>query len=312
MSEDLSRACDTLLRSTSILKHSYGVPKWPTNLYKGSKLHPLESKYADLHKELSRKLNKLIYLSELDVIYKLAPMEIDSQYQTIINEFSMIDPNDLKRFLSTQNENFKTELLMNEYLQIILPVLRSVHHINLTLTEKDILHTLKSLYEDESGIIYSLMNEYNSSNENQDKLNDNYTKISNLLLNAVKPKILKLNELDKKIELSSDKLVNGQKQRVAEVIDELDSTPEGNELIAGFKSLIAKWNYLSILCDFLPSLITSLPTNWFKDESLFNIIIDCEKLSERVRKYQLLVNINSFKNFSLQDLLMLNFVELEE
>lgn len=334
MSEELSRAGDQLLASTMILSHQYGIPSVTTNNKhqkivnnshnsKGNSrnqntqnVHDTEAEYVTLYSELSTKTNHLLYLSKLAELQKASELEINRKYNEIVSEMATIRPDTLEEFLRDQNSSFKTNSVLNSYLQSWLPILHVIHLANedMTLSELAMLDNLDDLFlvregkKGRQGLVFTVMDEF-QKNVDADaecaKLENDFNK---LLIDELKPKLLQLKVANGKLLDKSNALTKTKEDLLEN--DSSVTTRELSQVREAYVGVVKKWNYLLKMCDFLPSFVASLPVNWYSDSSLFDIIKDCEKLAEKLEKYQLLVNVENIGSYSDRDLILLEFDEL--
>mmetsp|Transcript_5880 Transcript_5880/g.7136 ORF Transcript_5880/g.7136 Transcript_5880/m.7136 type:complete len:338 (+) Transcript_5880:2314-3327(+) len=328
MSNELSKECDSLLTSTSILDHHYGIPDITKNHIKftsSNKSMELEKKYYELYGELSQKLNKLTYLNKLDELNEQSVDKIEEQYHEILNnkldkipvlEYSKGDEisklKAIRQYYELQIDNFKTRLLLNNYLQITLPILRSIHKLDtgITTTELNISQNLSTLYstneQDRTANVNKLMKYYQELNKNNKTLDKLAYSISNTLNNELQSKLKDLNKLGVNLKEKHAKLLNLKGEQIKDFLDEND-----DQVYEKFHTLVNEWSYISIICELLSSFIVSLPIDWYQDRSLRKILFEIEKLSLKISKYQLIINVNSLKNFKLEELYMIDLDELE-
>ncbi|CUM54817.1 uncharacterized protein AC631_01812 [Debaryomyces fabryi] len=328
MSNELSKECDSLLASTSILDHHYGIPDITKNhikLTSSNKSMELEKEYYRLHGELSQKLNKLTYLNKLDELNGQSVDKIEEQYHEILNnkldkipilEYAKDDEisklKAIRQYYELQVDNFKTRLLLNNYLQITLPILRSIHKLDtgITTTEMNISQNLSSLYSinehDKNANVNKLIKSYQELNKNNKTLDKLAYSISNTLNNELQSKLKDLNNLSVNLKEKHTILLKLKRDQIKEFLDEND-----NGVYEKFHTLVNEWSYISIICELLSSFIISLPIDWYQDRSLRRILFEIENISLKISKYQLIINVNSLKNFELEELYMIDLDELE-
>ncbi|KAK6201254.1 uncharacterized protein RJT21DRAFT_34108 [Scheffersomyces amazonensis] len=313
MSQELADACDKLISTTSILSHTFGVPKVTrSNSKTNIIINRLEQQYVNVYQELTNKLRELIYLNELNTVGKLKEKEINDKYEEIKRVYPMIESDNLESFLQLHNTKVQNESLLNHYIQLTGPILRSIHQDNkaLTSTELNILHNLEKMYSLDNGLVFKLMNKIEEGKQSEQEYYTLVANIEKLLREDLKPKLNSLGESNNKLLQLNKQLVESKEVQIDKLDPELD-TSIGNEIKSIYKDLVAQWNLLSKYSNFLPMLITSLPINWFEDKTLYNILRNCEDYAEKLEKYQLLVNIETINDFRLKDLLMLDFEEFK-
>lgn len=304
MSSELSLACDDLLSHTSILSHSFGIPQLASSsIASKSKVAKLELHYYSLHHELMNKLNLLVYTKKLHSLDD----DIEEEYAAVKESLPLVDEDDLESFLSVHNSTVKTEQLLNNHLQTIVPILRSIHHSNddLTSSELNIHANLQKLYslDGERGSTFRLMQSFATSVSESHTYSSKLTQLSELLSEKVRPELARYQDITSQITAKSSHLISAK-----EALIDRDQTHL--EIRGSYLELVEKWDYLAKLCQFLPMVITCLPVNWFNDEDLFAIIQDCEKMNDKLDHYQLVINVHTIKGLSPRELIMLEFDEI--
>lgn len=303
--EELSTSIDQLLSSTNIQSHHYGIPKINYHLNcNENALYTSEYGYYQSYKTLLDKLNQLIYLNEIKQLSNIPQNELQFQYDEIMVSIPANFQSNPLQYLESQNK-FKTNTLLNKYLEITLPILRSIHHSNhdLTSTETIIQRNLQRLYSmDHKEQDVNINKLITTFNENQE-LNDQYNTLTNdlsHLFETLKPKLAALKQLDQTLgELEVE--ANSQKVRDINMNQHDEPTIKKQ-----YKKLIQKWTHISILCDFLPNFIMCLPINWFEDLTCRDIIEICGDIREQFSYYQTLINKDSISTMSVTDLLMID------
>lgn len=306
MSQGLSNACDYLLSSTSILSHKYGVINYNLQIQE-EELISLEAEYFNTYQQLVSKLDHLDYLHVLSELKYQHEEDIDTRYNEICDKFLLIEKDNLLKFLESQRDSVKTESLLTNYIQIILPTLRSVHHSDLTLTESKTLKDLDSLYSVADGTIYRNIKEFKVSQSNIVQLQALKIELNNLLTSDLKTSLSKLNNVEIDLEKIRLQVYKNQKTDITIL--------NNSELMSGIKeklvTLIKHWDELLIICDLLPSLIIALNVDWYQMEDLFNAITDSERIKERIQKFRAIINKDLLTNSSFEEILMINFHELD-
>lgn len=315
MSSDLSMACDNLLNQTSILSHSFGIPQLASSIsttrQNKSKVAKLEQQYYTLHHELTNKLNTLVYTKNLNSLQD--DDDIDNQYTTVKNSLPLVDEDDLESFLKVHNSTIKTEQLLNNYLQTILPILRSIHHSkdDLTSSELNIHNNLQKLYSlgetGTKGSMFQLMDSFNKSISESQTYSIKVLELSKMLAEEVRPQLVLYHDVSNQMYSKSNHLISTKESLIN---SQVDKSQHHLQIRDTYLELVEKWDYLGKLCQFLPMLISCLPVNWFNDEDLFKIIQDCEMMSEKLERYQLVINVNTIRGLSPRELLMIEFEEL--
>lgn len=299
----ISLICDDFLKETSILSHDYGIP--PIKRAAMASTRTLEVKYYELHQELTTKLNRLMYLNKMQDLNEWGD-EVDTDYELVKATFFQIDPNDLELFLRTQIDRVKSQQLLNNYLQKVLPILRSIHHSNADLSsvELNIQANLEKLYLLEDGLVFKVM-EADKQNTAANELLAEKNKELTELVGELTPHLDLLTTLSKDLIAKSEEL-NKIKQEPITTASQMQK----NQIRDSYRKIVKSWNTLSKTCEFLTIFVTSLPINWYNNRDLFDVIKDCEALGNRMARYQLIINISNFNNFSLDELVGLDFDEL--
>ncbi|ODV78684.1 uncharacterized protein CANTADRAFT_7035 [Suhomyces tanzawaensis NRRL Y-17324] len=318
MSEELGKVSEHLLTSTSILSHTYGAPTYARGeTYQGSdvihdEIQSLETEYVNLYHELTTKSNRLLYLNRLQELESMSDASIQERYDQVKQKFHMIAPEKLEDFLKVQIQTVKTEAILNGLLQKALPVLRAIHQANkdLNSSEMDMLTNLEKLYA-QKGLNYDLMKKVESVEDSRNKYSENTVKLSNLIDTSLKPEIGTLQKLNEQLNEKSRSYIANKLERLGNEMENV-SSKEQKQIQRSFQELVTKWDFLSKLCEFLPSFITSLPINWYADKDLFGIIQDCETIAERLARLQQILNVESISKYSIKDLMMLEFEEVEQ
>lgn len=337
MSSSLNKACDVFLASTSILSHEYGVPSID---HRGSQTKPtaatypkdqellfLESTYQEKYQVLTAKLNELVYLNSLNELKKKSTEEIERLYKDKIEDNFDLLPNHnldgIESFYQNQINEFQNKSLINGYLQRVAPILRSIHHnnTNLTDTEINIMKNLQIAFssnnKEEDANINKLIENYQNNEVSEETYLALRSKLADLLEFELRPKLKEFKETNEILKTKQNELVSLKQSKVNQYTKGLETDDPSNQLLEDlkklrhkFKQLIEEWTKISIFCDLLPSLIIASPKSWFNDKTLFNIIRYCEDTSEKFSKYQQVINIHNLKEFSIENLLMVNFDEL--
>lgn len=313
----LKEACDALLAQTGILAHQYGIPLFPTaQLGLESDLQGLEDAYHELHNELTQKLEKLLFLNALKELQGQSEVSIDDKYDVLVAETAFKgDPDQLEAYYKQQLA-FKSGLL-NNYLTPALPILRSVHHndANLTETELAVLENLRVLFSgnDKYALgdanINRLVAVYGANNEEMDASLDLQVLLGTLLETEVQPKLQQLHESNTLLRNAKDDLTAEKTRQIAN----LAAAERSRKKVVKQKmaQLANRWAYVSVVAEFLPSLIMSSPMNWYNDKALFSIVGECEDLAERLQREQSRLNVRDMANWTFEDMLMVDWAEVE-
>lgn len=308
MSDDLSKVVDKFFVSTGIQNHNYGIPSIKNaSLSSQRDIFPKELKYTNSYQELTTKLNRLIYLNEMKQLNSEFSSTIEDKYQSIVNDeqFGFGDTNDydnIINFFTIQNNFIKTNKLLNEYLQVTLPILRSIHHIETEITtseanlSKNLSILFSSLNLELTSNINRLMKEYNDNNQLERELIRLRVE-SDKVLQQLRPKLMKINELNNQITQLKSTLNERKLDNI------INSSLNETNLRKEFMKLVDHWNRIAILTDFLPSFIMTLPINWYDTEVTKDIIDQCGTIATEINDYR--QKITNVDDMNINDLLMI-------
>ncbi|KAG7663048.1 uncharacterized protein J8A68_003430 [[Candida] subhashii] len=305
MSEELGDACDSLLDTTSILSHTYGIPKIGISTsqdIRQSKTRQLENEYYTQYQQLTHKVNKIMYLNKLkeiddEPIDRILVDSIRAKYPYIHDDES------LETFLKTQNDSIKTDKLLNRYLLMTLPILRSIYQHDsefLSDSERVILSKLKTLYDEQDGLVFKLLKQRKNAQEKEEKQIDQWYELGELISEQISPLLKLSNELNVELHESNQEYVDLKESKVEE--------GSGNRMQV--IELVNNWRYLDRLIDVITLMISSLPINWYEDPVLLGIMNDCDKYSQRLKKLQSIINAETIGVCTTQELFALEFNEL--
>lgn len=308
MSDDLSKVVDKFFVSTGIQNHNYGIPSIKNaSLSSQRDIFPKELKYTNSYQELTTKLNRLIYLNEMKQLNNEFSSTIEDKYKSIVNDeqFGFPDTNDydnIINFFTIQNNFIKTNKLLNEYLQVTLPIIRSIHHIETEITtseanlSKNLSILFSSLNLELTSNINRLMKEYNDNNQLEQEL-VRLRVDSDQVLQQLRPKLMKINELNNQITQLKSTLNEHKLDNI------VNSSLNETSLRKEFVTLVDNWNRIAVLTDFLPSFIMTLPINWYDTEVTKDIIDQCGTIAAEINDYrQKITNVN---DMNINDLLMI-------
>lgn len=308
MSDDLSKVVDKFFVSTGIQNHNYGIPSIKNaSLSSQRDIFPKELKYTNSYQELTTKLNRLIYLNEMKQLNNEFSSTIEDKYKSIVNDeqFGFPDTNDydnIINFFTIQNNFIKTNKLLNEYLQVTLPIIRSIHHIETEITtseanlSKNLSILFSSLNLELTSNINRLMKEYNDNNQLEQELVRLRVDSDNVL-QQLRPKLMKINELNNQITQLKSTLNEHKLDNI------VNSSLNETSLRKEFVTLVDNWNRIAVLTDFLPSFIMTLPINWYDTEVTKDIIDQCGTIAAEINDYrQKITNVN---DMNINDLLMI-------
>ncbi|EGW31056.1 uncharacterized protein SPAPADRAFT_62958 [Spathaspora passalidarum NRRL Y-27907] len=298
MSQKLADACDSLLEYTSLLQHSSDIPKIASSKSNDlDKTQKLQQEYYTLYKQLNHKLSRLIYLNKLK---ELDSDSIPTQLDNIKTQFDIQDNEELLQFLTNQNTQIKINKLFNRYLLMTLPILKSIHYSNLTESETKILDDLQKLYDLDSGISLKLVKQAQTSNNDRDAYFDKVNELQNLITNEIKPMLVESTWVNSQLEEVNKKYVNLKE----DTIDEKASRVQ-------VLQLVEQWDNLKKLSSLIPLLISSLPTNWYTDESLVSVMNECDDISQRIAKLTSVLNRETVGYYTTKQLHAFEFNEID-
>ena len=293
MSDKLGNACDDFLKATSILSHQYGVPKVQRqqDFTSWSHIHHLEKQYYTAYKDLTHKLNRLMYLTKLKEIANLS--DTSHQVDQIKEAMDVEDMEELHQFLQLQNDVIKTESLLGRFLLMSSPVLKAINQANLNTSETRILENLGVLYNDD-GLVFKLQDIEHKRRSQESQAQENPFEV---IYTEVKPLMDEVEQLDSQFKELQAKYISQKESQVE----------ENEEARKQYQELVQRWHKLDRLCLLLILLITSLPYSWLGDELLMNIMLDLNSIRDKLSKYQFVVNKDNLEDFSTKELLSLEF-----
>lgn len=313
----LKEACEALLTKTGILTHQYGIPTLPAAQFgPESDLQALEEVYHGLHHELTQKLEQLLYLNALKELQGKSEVEIDDQYELLVAETPVKgNVDDLEAYYK-QQQAFKTGLL-NTYLTPALPILRAVHHNDANLTESElaVLENLRVLfsgdakYSDSDANINTLVDVYEGRKKDKETFLDLQVLLGTLLEDKVLPKLRELDESNRLLRSAKDDLMAEKRRQIAGLSEAGGSRKK--TVRQKMAQLANRWTYVSVVAEFLPSLIMSSPMNWYNDKDLFGIVGECEEVAERLQREQRVLKVRDMGNWSFEEMLMVDWEEDE-
>lgn len=294
----LNKACDDIL--SVVRNHEFGIPTIsPKNRLIACPAP--EEKYYNLNGVLASRLDELVYLNKLQEMKQLSAAEIEGQYQQMVSEASFDEKSDdeIEKFLIDHSARVKNQALLRDFLPIALPILRAIHIDNSSLTDSEMLifNNLKKLfsrYNDHPSNIRRLIDEYQQNVELLDEKLKYLANIENLLNNELRERMnqlgLNLEQLRVQQEEKEDSLYPTQLEERTQYLQ------------LALDKLHKQINRITILCDFLPSLVLCHPSNWYNDSSMRELIEKCQEVSEAVLNIQL---IKDPKILSLEEILAL-------
>lgn len=327
MSEELNKASNELsdvLNSFNYERSILKIRREPeTNHF--NEILALEGTYHDLSKLLLKKLNKLLFLSDLKGLVKEPDSTINKKYDdfanTLTNELvpSTFDENEergkleiLRHKLKLQILSFKTETLLGVFILCTLPILRAVHELKtgITETEAKVSHNLTKLYNvHEKNLkcnIYNLMQLMSENHEQRHKSHQLHRDIAKFLNGSVGDQIRTLNKLEVKTELTHREYLQGKDAQISAIIKS-----RSLKVKEKYEQLANEWARISIYCAFLHMFISSFPIDWYSNEVLSNIVNETDRVSRIMSRYELTVNIRNIEEWSPTELCMVDFQELK-
>jgi hypothetical protein len=302
MSQDLLEASVHLLDSTRLLHHNYGIPAATTDLALAGELTELHAKYVSRYNTLLDKLNTVLYLNKLKDLSVENAQSINSLFSAVAQAFPLFDSADLPSFLSSQNI-VKTQHLLANYLQVILPIIRSIHSQDASEVLDSILDGLKRNFNLDSGSTFEVMNKYTAHTKQEKQYQQQLMELKHLLT-QLEPKMSQFNQLNQKLTEANAKYI-------VEKSAKLENQQVDNTIRDKYRRLVDQWQYLSKICEFLPVLVCNLSVNWYTEPALFSIVTQCQKYASKLAKYQLIINADTINEFSVSELALLDFEEID-
>lgn len=312
MTSELSKLCDSIISESKIVSHDFGIPtldfkKKRTDYNCENDITHLEKKYFNLYESLLKSLDKLFYLKtteSMNKILKSSDQNIENSYQKILEIFNFVKNPDFKEFFVKYND-----LVKNTFLNVFTTSSYSIFNAtyvkcnNLDFCENNISELLKILYslpnkkENSSGIAYEFVLQYEKKINDILKTSQSFTNLRSTLNEKLKPKLNKFIEKKKSLKTQEKKIHELKKNEIK------NNNRDIEHVEVSFRDLYKKWDYLSRFCDFLPIILTSLHANWFDDKSLFEIIKNCENLSNKLNNYKLRFDVEKNQDLTIDDLL---------
>lgn len=313
MSQDVENACDEIL-ALGILDHEYGIPP----LWRNTTViqdFDLEDEYYHLNQQLAAELDKLVYLNRMKELRTMDPKEISHLYEDMaqIDQLKGLSDEEMDQFMKTHTEHFKTTALMNEYLALALPMIRSVYHGNSTLAHSEftILNNLKKLYSqynDHPANISRLMRGYEAQNEKLAKEADILAQIEMLFSTEITENVKQLHELNQDYLVLQNTYAN---QIQSQTDASSDMPTEVKKLRVAVAGLAKKMSSVSVLCDLIPNLVLCQSSNWYNDKSLIAVVEDCQDTAERLSRVEHL-STRTIKATTVESILKMDFAEMVE
>lgn len=308
MSEELSKCVDQFLSYTDIQSHQYGVPSVDgISFTDQNDIYEQEIQYRHLYDAFLQKVNRLIYLNELKSLKHESLGIVEQEFDGIVQKLPITakqDYQEIIRYLRLQNDQVKTKSLLNTYLQITLPILKSIHHLDFEsiASEKSISDSLSILFsklnQNLDSNVNSLMQTYKLAHDKSIQLNNLRSEVSRLL-EELSPKLTTLYQYDRDLsDINSETYSNN-----TELLR--DTNFNQVQIRNKFNQLLLHWTTISILLTVIPNFIMCLPVDWFSDKICLNIIEQCGEISDEFDKYHRLINQKSMNDMNINDLLMI-------
>lgn len=279
----------------------------------------LELHYHEIFSLLNAKLDRLIYLTKLESLNSQSEQEIEAQYQNVVENLAPIpavsEPNSQKsaeevlNFLQLQTSILKTNALTVNYLQLILPILKSIHtqdgggaEMDQDRTAAQISSNLAQLYSIDS--VKKLLTSYKHETQRISTDSSLQVEVNELLQEVIQPKLAQLHKIN---------LENVQKfQRLKELELELElgnsdiSSVENRLIFNQFQEIQLIWRRVAVYVDLLPVLVLSTATdsNWADNEKMAQIVVEAGELDQELadKNHPIHVDLDRATVYDLFDL----------
>ncbi|CAK9441535.1 uncharacterized protein LODBEIA_P54030 [Lodderomyces beijingensis] len=246
---------------------SLELPTWP-------QIKRLQRYYYNIYKQLTQKLNHLIYLTKLQELSS-APTTASLANRITEIQKDMSVPSSLPQlyeFLYLANQETKTADLLNRYLMLVNPIQKAIHYAELNTPESQILHYLNQLYDGDESLVSKLQE-------------------------------IKLKQRRGEMPLypyESSHETKREKQQIRDLIREIrglnnsiaDLEPQAQAKSARYKSeLRSSWSEMDRLCLLIIGLISSLPFQWYDAAvdgggAMAQILVELNGLRRKLEAYQ--------------------------
>ncbi|EDK45886.1 hypothetical protein LELG_04065 [Lodderomyces elongisporus NRRL YB-4239] len=243
---------------------------------------------------------------------------------------------DLFEFLHTANYVTKTDDLLNRYLMMINPIQKALHYADLNTSEAKILEFMDELYNENNpkGTFSVSGNEKKSLTM---RVQEIYNRIGSKASkdDAIKEyEKVRVQKQEIRDLVQEIKIVKLESSGLRPKYDALVSGEQGGLVqthVKNVKQLVVKWRRSELLSHLLVLLITNLPYSWYDDETEKNhegvnvngemsgdeyggelvrmIVKDLPEIKEKLCLNQLIVNVDTVEELSLQELVRLKFAE---
>lgn len=221
----------------------------------------LERRYVALNRQLVERLHRLVYLTNL---------QKQSGPSTDYSEEQLQD-------------RVKIKLLVLDYLQTVAPVLMAVYGNHDSGPLAQISDKLDIVYGPD-GLTAKLIERLNTPKQS-------FVDVRNALA-AIEP------QMRKRVEAAEER----QERQAANLSrTNLMSPSEVASLATRTREVIAQWRDLSRLCDLLPMLISAWSLDWGQDNTLMEIIEQCQEYGAKLDGY-LLKNYDALTDAELVSL----------
>lgn len=284
------------------------------------RIEVLELKYQNLFQKLNQKLNTIVYLKKIADLKAKPATVIDQEFEEIIKVIQVpwkqeqSFPNSdevnsllkLRSFIKNQIQIVKTNSLNLNYLQIILPTLKAIHHISSDASSSEIQigQNLSTLYskQDSDISIHHILNSYTeiiANNSNSSKI---YPQILKLIQNELNQNLTELKNLVQTINFKENELKNLS----SKITSDRSLLLEDQELLikSQFLEIQKLWFRISIYSELLPILVmSSTENNWAEDSKLQDMVVQSGEIEWKMKDYQKFIELGIDDDVQLSDLI---------
>lgn len=273
MSAALGNACDDVL-STGLLDHEYGIPTlWART--RPQVLKPVkEQQYYQATKLLQKELDKLVYMDAQAELRQLLAAEIEERYA---ETFSGDLPHQPAPEMLPLLIDFKTTHL-SDFLASALPTVRAIHSSAATDADFTILNNLKKLYSHFNTHPANIRRLVKASAAHRDLVSEEALLRADIAaqLEQLRPKVESL------LALHSDYVALENTWR-----NQYGDTPLPKRVATQLKALGRRFNTIQTFCDLLPQMILCQASSWYADESLREIMDECQEVAAKIDQLDL-------------------------
>lgn len=281
----LSEACDDLL-SLGILQHEYGIPKlWPHTAPQVQK-PDLETEYYALNQQLASVVNRLVFVNKMVELRQTDAQSVGEEFaenlsSEVFQNMSFTEKESHLRGMA----RFKLEELTSDFLTAALPVLRSIHQENSTLTDSEftILNNLKKLYShynEHHANIRRLLAEYTTQKSGLNMELELHSQIQQILSEKLTPALEELDTLNNEYLVLQNTYENRLSARETDAL-----ALALRKLKQALYTLSRRISRLSALCELLPNLVLCQASNWYSDKALLAVVEECQDLGETLEGF---------------------------